>query len=415
MHRKGADVKIFVRVVVLLLVVGAGAGAYWLNFASPKAATVPNTVVVGKGTIETTVLASGALQANGLVSVGAEVSGRIETIDVKLGQDVRTGDQIATIDSLNQENAVKAAQASLAVTNAQKSAKAAALLQAQTTLTRQTQMLSRKLIAQSDFETAQAAVNSAQADIDGVGAQIAQANLAVEQAQLDLSRTRIVAPSNGTIVAVMVEQGQTVNAANSSPTIVKIADLDTMVIKAEISEADVTRVKAGQPVYFTILGEPDNKIVATLREIEPAPTSIASDTTATDTSSTAIYYNGLFDVPNPGHKLRISMTAQVTIVLAQAKDALLVPAGVLKAGRDGQQLVLVYDPDTQTEHLQPVTVGLTNNIQAQITAGLVEGDQVVQATSGAAAANGGTGGNRNGGNFGGGLLGGGPPAGGPRG
>ncbi|MEO5806390.1 efflux RND transporter periplasmic adaptor subunit [Devosia sp.] len=391
--------KIFIRILVLLVVAGVAAGAYWWTFAAPKAATVPATVAVTRGKIETTVLASGVLQANALVSVGAEVSGRIDSVDVVLGQQVAKGDLIATIDSLNQENAVKAAQAALQAVNAQKRAKQASLTQAEAALTRQTQMFDQKLIAQTDFETAQAAVESAQAEIDGLDAQISQSTLAVESAQLNLSRTRIVAPNAGTVVAVLVDEGQTVTANNTVPTIVKIADLDTMVIKAEISEADVTRVQPGQKVYFTILGEPDNKIDATLREVEPAPTSISSDATTTDT---AIYYNGLFEVPNPDHKLRISMTAQVTIVLQEVADTLLLPTGVLRNGRDGGKMVLVYNPATQETRPHPVKVGLNNNIQAQITDGLAEGDQVVSPNATPVASSG----NRNGGA--GGLFGGAP-------
>jgi macrolide-specific efflux system membrane fusion protein len=237
-------------------------------------------------------------------------------------------------------------------------------------------MFQQKLIAQSDFETAQAAVESAEAQIDGLDAQIAQSQLQVESAQLNLSRTRIVAPSDGTIVALLVSEGQTVTASQQIPTIVKIANLDTMVIKAEISEADVVRVAAGQRVYFTILGEPDVQIDAKLREIEPAPTSINSDSTTTDT---AIYYNGLFDVPNPDHKLRISMTAQVTIVLGEAENTLVLPSGLLThKGRDGNPIVQVYDPQTQKSSPRPVKVGLDNNVMAQITDGLSEGDLVVQ-------------------------------------
>ncbi len=362
--------------IVLALVVIAGAGAAgWWFFAAPKAATVPNTVTVGRADIEQTVLASGVLQANSLVSVGAEVSGRIDAVNVKLGQDVKKGDVIAEIDSLNQENAVKAAQAALTAIEAQKRAQEATLVQAKAALARNTSLSAGNLVSKTDLDSAQAAVDSSLAQIDQLDAQIAQAQLSVESAQLNLSRTKIMAPNDGTVVAVLVEAGQTVNANQTTPTIVKIADLDTMVIKAEISEADVVRVAAGQRVYFTILGEPDKQIDATLREIEPAPTSISSDSTTTDT---AIYYNGLFDVPNPDHKLRISMTAQVTIVLDEVENALVLSSGlVTRRGPDGNAMVLVYNPDTEQTEPRRVEVGLNNNVMAEIKSGLNEGDEVV--------------------------------------
>ena len=362
--------------LVTLLVLGAaGFGAWWYFVATPQAATVPTTVAVGRGDIEQTVLASGVLEANSLVSVGAEVSGRIEAVHVVLGQDVKKGDLIAEIDSLDQENAVKTAQAVLAGIKAQARSQEATLLKAQAALERNQQLSANSLVSQTDLETAQAAVDSADAQIDQLDAQIAQSELSVESAELNLARTRIVAPSDGTIVALLVEAGQTVNANQTIPTIVKIADLDTMVIKAEISEADVVRVQAGQRVYFTILGEPDRQIDATLREVEPAPTSIGSDTASTDS---AVYYNGLFDVPNPDHKLRISMTAQVTIVLAEVEGALTLPSGlVARKDQQGNTVVPVFDPVTEQVTPRRIEVGLNNNVVAEITGGLDEGEQVV--------------------------------------
>ena len=361
--------------VTLVVLGGAGFGVWWYFLAAPEAATVPDTVVVGRGDIERTVLASGVLEANSLVSVGAEVSGRIEAVHVALGQEVKKGDLIAEIDSLDQENAVKTAQAVLAGIEAQKRSQEATLAKAEAALARNQQLNANSLVSQTDLETAQAAVDSAQAQIDQLAAQIAQSELSVESAELDLARTRIVAPSDGTIVALLVDEGQTVNASSSIPTIVKIADLDTMVIKAEISEADVVRVEAGQRVYFTILGEPDVKIDATLREVEPAPTSISSDTASSDS---AVYYNGLFDVPNPDHKLRISMTAQVTIVLDEVQDALVLSSGLVsRKDPQGNTIVAVYDPASQTIEPRRIEVGLNNNVMAEIKSGLREGEQVV--------------------------------------
>jgi len=362
---------------VLLVLAGSGGAAWWYFLEQPEAKTVPETTAVTRADIETTVLASGVLQASSLVSVGAEVSGRIEAIHVSLGQDVKKGDLIAEIDSLDQENAVKSAQAALAGIEAQKRNQEAVLVKSEAALARSKQLSAGSLVSQTDLDTAQAAVDQADAQIDQLSAQIDQAQLTVQSAQLNLARTKIVAPSDGTVVALVVEEGQTLNANSSTPTIAKIANLDTMVIKAEISEADVVKVKAGQKVYFTILGAPDNRIEATLREIEPAPTSISSDTT-NDSASTAIYYNGLFDVPNPDHSLRISMTAEVTIVLDEAKGALTLPANlVTRKGPDGQIVVMVYDPQTEETRPQRIEVGLNNNITAEIVSGLEEGQQVV--------------------------------------
>ncbi len=388
--------KRWLKWIALLVVVGAG-GAGWLVFSAPAKDEVPRTTPVARGNVEETVLASGVIQASSLVSVGAEVSGRIKMLNVALGDDVKSGDVIAEIDSLNQENAVKAAQASLANTEAQKTIQAANLAQAKTALERAEKLNPQKLISDADFQTAQLAVQTAEGQLQAVEAQIDQAQINVEAAQLNLDRTKIVAPSDGTVVAVSVEVGQSVNANNSSPTIVKLANLDKMVVKAEISEADVPRVEPGQKVYFTILGDPDTRIDATLRAVEPAPDSIASDDTSSSTSATAVYYNGLFDVDNPGHKLRISMTAQVTIVLKSADDVLTVPASVLtRKDRDGSYMLPVWDQQKDAIEPRKVTIGLNNNVTAEVVAGLEEGDLVINTTAAPAAARtAAQGGNRN--------------------
>ncbi len=398
--------KTFAKWLLTLVVLGGAAAAGWWYFLAPtQARTVPDTVSVMRGDIETTVLASGVLEASALVSVGAEVSGNIKAVHVSLGQSVKAGDLIAEIDSLNQENAVKSAEAALAGIQAQKRNQEANLVTAEASLARQQQLSANSLVSQTALETAQAAVEQGRAQIDQLDAQIAQAELTVESAELNLARTRIVAPADGTVVALLVEAGQTLNANSTTPTIAKIANLDTMVIKAEISEADVVKVRPGQKVYFTILGEPDQRIEATLREVEPAPTSIAEETSAT---GSAVYYNGLFEVPNADHRLRISMTASVTIVLDEARGVLTLPSSLVsRRGPDGQVTVMVYDPASEASRPVPVEVGLNNNISAEIVSGLAEGDQVVNATGarlGTGAGPGGGGGGRMGGPGGAGMM-----------
>jgi macrolide-specific efflux system membrane fusion protein len=143
---------------------------------------------------------------------------------------------------------------------------------------------------------------------------------------------------DGTVVAIVTEEGQTVNANQSAPTIVKLAKLDTMTVKAEISEADVMKVEEGQTVYFTTLGNSEKKHYATLRQVEPAPNSINTETNNTSSSSsTAVYYNALFDVPNDDGKLRIDMTAQVYIVLNEARNVLTVPSSAIQTSNRPQR------------------------------------------------------------------------------
>lgn len=373
-----ALLKLVIRLIVVVAVVGLGYLA-WQYFSAPAPAAEPRTTPVRRASVEQTVLATGILEASSLVNVGAEVSGRINALHVELGETIKRGDLIAEIDSLEQENAVLAAEAALASAEAQKRIQEANARQAEQTLNRSRQLRDQNLISASELEAAEISAEVAQAQVEQFEAQILQARISVQSANLNLDRTRITAPSDGTVVAVMVEEGQTVNANSDAPTLIKIANLDTMIVKAEISEADVPRVSPGQRVYFTILGEPDVEIGATLLDVEPAPESISTGTAA---SSSAVYYNGRFTVPNPEHKLRISMTAEVTIVLNEAEDVLVVPSSALASRGPQGHVVRIYDPQSGAIEQRPVSVGLNNNVLAEITDGLAEGELIVDGSGG---------------------------------
>jgi membrane fusion protein, macrolide-specific efflux system len=396
--------KLFVWIVVVIVVAGGATFAGLRYWAPSQAAVEPPTVFVERGDIEQTVLASGSLEANSVTSVGAEVSGTIQTLLVKLGDVVKKGDPIAQIDSVNQENAVKSAEASLANMRAQLRAKHADLKTAQAAVDRSDKLAAQNLLSDADRMTAQATLASAEAAIAGLEAQISQSELAVDSAKLDLERTMINAPVGGTVVAVLVTQGQSVNASQTAPTIVKIADLDRMLIKAQISEADITRVQPGQSATFTILGDPGTRINATLLSVDPAPNAITTSDTGLSESDNAVYYNGIFSVANPDHRLRIAMTAQVTIVIQHKKGVLTLPASALgTAGRDGLYRVGVYDQATGKTRMSEVKVGLNNNITAEIIEGLSEGDRVVAGPGAQSTRSGSGGGARGGlGGFGGG-------------
>ena len=368
-------------ITIALGLVALGAVAKWQFF---PAAQPPSFVTATATTtdLQDTVLATGTLQAFKQVSVGAQVSGQVKVLHVALGDKVKAGQLIAEIDSVPQQNTQRNAEAALSNVQAQLRAQQATQAQTALALQRQKELFAADAGARADLESAQAANDLALANIDALKAQILQAQVTVDTAKVNMGYTRIVAPIDGQVVAIVTQQGQTVNANQSTPTIIKLAQTETMTVKTQISEADVTRVKIGQKVYFTILGEPDKRYTATLRSIEPAPDSILSDTTtSTSTSSnasnTAIYYNGLFDAPNPDGKLRISMTAQVQIVRADAPGALTIPATALGArGKDGSYTVRVVGADGQAQPRQ-VKVGLNNNVSAQVLEGLNEGDKVV--------------------------------------
>ncbi|SAI65764.1 HlyD family secretion protein [Bordetella ansorpii] len=362
----------------------AAVAVKWAFFSKPPLPAY-TTAEVRRADLEDSVLASGTLEAVRQVSVGAQATGQLKSLKVQLGDQVKRGQLVAEIDDLTQQNDLRTAQATINARRADLRAKQASLRQAELSFRRQREMLAADASSREDYETAEATLNVTRAEIASLQAQIVQAEVEVDTAKVNLGYTRIVSPIDGTVVAVVTKEGQTINSFQSAPTVIKVAQVETMTVKAQISEADVTRVKAGQKAYFIILGEPDTRHYGTLRAIEPAPDSIQKDdssalmssSSSSSSTSSAVYYNGLFDVPNPDGKLRISMTAQVFIVLGEAKGALVAPSAALgKTHPDGTRTVRVLDADGRAVERQ-VRVGLNNNVDAQILEGLKEGDKVV--------------------------------------
>ncbi|MFJ5250200.1 macrolide efflux RND transporter periplasmic adaptor subunit EtsA [Serratia liquefaciens] len=342
------------------------------------------TAPVRLGDIENAVLATGKLDAFERVNVGAQVSGQVKSLKVKLGDRVTKGQPIADIDDLPQRNDLRNAEAALNVAKADLQAKQALLKQAESRFKRQKRMLKDEAGSREDFEAAEATLAATRAELIALNARIVQAQIEVDKKKVDLSYTRILAPMDGIVIAVITQQGQTVNANQSAPTIVKLAQLDVMTIKAQISEADITRVTQGQKAYFTIFSEPDKKYDATLRTVELAPESIMKDdslsgggsASGSGSANASVYYNALLDVPNPQNRLRIAMTAQVSLLLGEAKNTLLVPIQAVHKNADKKQQVQVLTGDNRVE-IREVTTGITNNVDIQILSGLKVGEHVV--------------------------------------
>ena len=337
------------------------------------------TTVVARGDIVRAVLATGTVEATDLVSVGAQASGQIRSLRVKLGQKVRAGDLIAEIDSTTQRNALRNADAALANIRAQRAAQQASVVQAEAAFRRQQTMMAGEATSRADFDIARANRDVARAQLEALDAQIAQSATSLDTARANLGYTRIVAPIDGSVVAIVASEGQTVNAVQSSPTIVKLASLEVMTVEAEISEADVIHVRPGLPASFTILGDPDRRFPGKVRDVEPAPESVSVDDarTSTQSSDEAVYYNGLFDVPNRDGVLRIGMTAQVEIELSRARNVLVAPFAALgERAKDGSYSVRVLDAEGRPV-ARTIRVGINNRVDVQVLSGLRDGARIV--------------------------------------
>ncbi|MDV7103818.1 efflux RND transporter periplasmic adaptor subunit [Vibrio sp. TH_r3] len=374
--------------IVLLILGGIAATLGYKYMMNNKVQRIFTTDFVRSGNIEDVVLTNGVLYPSKLVSVGAQVSGLIETIPVQLGDKIKQGDLIAQIDNLTQKNALKEAKASLKSIDAQYRAKQAQIKGALAEFNRKKKMLKDGATSQSDYDTAEATLAVYQAELDQLSADKEKSVISVDNAELDLGYTTIASPIDGTVVYVSVEEGQTVNTNQGTPSIIELAQLDVMTVKAQVSEADIIHVKAGQKVYFSILGSTGKKYFATLRAIEPGPTLLdGDDSDLVIGDDEAIYYNALFDVDNTDGLLRMGMTAQVSIVLDSAEDALLVPSQILiqKPGRKLSYQVPVKNGE-KVEY-RDVEVGINNKIYAQILSGLNEGEEVIIGESSASGTN----------------------------
>ncbi|WP_208440188.1 efflux RND transporter periplasmic adaptor subunit [Bartonella raoultii] len=343
------------------------------------------TAAVKRGNIEESVLASGLVRPYRLVAVGARATGRVVAMHVVPGSVVKQGDLLAEIDPTDQENDLKRKKAALSHYYANLVEQEAYLSLAQKNLERQKEMIKLHATSRADLDEATTQVKIREAQIAQLRQQIIQAQIDVDSAEVNLGYTRVTAPSAGTVLATVVEEGQNVNAVQSAPTIVILGDLSKMTIKAQISEADILKVQAGQPLYFTVLGNAQRRYEGILERVDPAPEEIRADVSinpgmvggSSALISSAIYYNGVVHVDNADNFLRTYMTAQVHIVLGRAENVLLVPSDALRdETKERTAWVSVLEGKDKVVAKQ-VTVGLNNKVMAEIVSGLDEGEVVI--------------------------------------
>ncbi|OCP01852.1 MULTISPECIES: efflux RND transporter periplasmic adaptor subunit [unclassified Ensifer] len=379
--------------VPVVLAVAGAAWYGWTRYGENPASAAVVTDMVARGDIENAVTAVGTLDAVNSVDAGAQVSGQLKALHVAIGDKVTENQLVAEIDPATIENRIEIDQAELANFQAQLISKKAQLVLKQANIDRQRNLVVTKGVPQSTLDQAVADLAAAGADVNAIEAQIRKQQATLAGDKVDLGYTKIYAPISGTIVANPAKAGQTLNANQTTPTIVTIADLSTMTVKAQVSEADVTRLKVGMDAYFTLLGQPGKRFSGKLRQIQPMP----------DTTNNVVLYYALFDVPNPDGELMMSMSAQVFFVRDAAKDVLIVPASALTypgkgtgdaggngngrrdgatseargEGRRAQVSVVTASGAVET---RDVEVGIRNRVSAEIKSGLEVGETVVVGT-----------------------------------
>lgn len=345
-------------------------------------APVPRVVseAITRGDIEKTVLATGVLEPSVQVNVGAQVNGQLTRLYVKQGDRVEKGQLLAEIDPTLQENELQTAKAQLDNSRAQERSHRVTLHQYFLELQRQTQMDTRGAAVKSEYEKARAQYDMMQEQLRMDRAQITQAEIAVKTASANLGYTRILAPVSGEVLGIVTREGQTIVSSQVAPTLLVLANTDVMRVRTRISETDILRVAPGQPLWFYVLANTNERYHSVLGEIQSAPDEALQDQSAAGSGSgqprSAIYYNGVFEVDNPDHRLKTSMTAQVFIVTSQAKNALRIPIAALgvSLGKDRYQVQVQRGNVLESRIIR---TGINDRQFAEVKEGLAKGERVV--------------------------------------
>src|SRR5262245_34761424 len=305
--------------LLVIAVVGAGAGAYYMRRRGIDARGT--TAAVVRGDIVDTVGATGTLQAVTTVQVGSQVSGTISELNADFNSIVRKGQVIAKLDPSLLQAQVEQAKANLTSSKADLDRNRVELADAQTKYTRAKELAERQLLPLSDLDAAKVAVDAAQAQLVSSQAQVTRAEATLNQNQVNLEHCIITAPIDGIVIQRSVDVGQTVAASLQSPTLFIIAaDLTKMQVNANIDEADVGRIRPGQDVVFRVDAYPTEEFHGTFSQIRLQPVVVQNVTT----------YGTIVDVPNNELKLKPGMTANLKVQIAKRSDVLRVPNAALR-------------------------------------------------------------------------------------
>ena len=365
-----------IRFAIVTAVAITAAVATWLLMsraeAEKEASNTGNVIEIVSDDIEEVVTAQGKLEPKNYVDVGAQVSGQLKTVRIAIGDNVKAGDLIAEIDPQIYEARLAGNEARLRTLEAQRVEQQVIVNQAQQMRGRNETLQKSGAVSKQAFEDAETALKIASAKLAAVEAQIDESRSTIAGDKASLNYTRIFAPMSGTVVLQGVRAGQTLNASQSAPTIVQLADLDTMTVRAQVAEADIMRIKAGMPVYFKTLGSRERRWQGKVRQLLPSPEVI----------NDVVLYNVLVDVDNADRQLMSGMSTQMFFVVGKAKNVPVLPTAALmrRAPRQDSEKgeayqVQVAEGDGSSERI--VHVGLMDRSKAEIRAGLSLGDRII--------------------------------------
>ncbi len=276
---------------------------------------------IKRTTITETVEASGTINPVTTVNIGSQVSGMISAIYVDFNSKVTKGQLLAQIDPSLFQAQVEKAQGDLNSAKANYEKIKAMLIYDKKNYERYKKLYTKRYVAKSDVELAEATYKSDVAQLDAMSAQIAQANATLQNNLTNLKYTKIISPVDGVVVSRDVDVGQTVAASFQTPTLFMVAqDLTKMQIEVNVSEADIGRVAVGQDVDYTLDGYADMTFRGKVSQVRISPTTV----------NNVVTYNVIVEVDNEDQKLKPGMTANVSIITNRKDDALCVPNDALR-------------------------------------------------------------------------------------
>jgi macrolide-specific efflux system membrane fusion protein len=359
-------------IVIFALAIFAAAGWYWYSAAAQRPRDSLQTVTVTRGNIEELITAQGKLEAKQYVDVGTQVSGQLKKIHVDIGDAVTKGQLLAEIDPRVYQAQVEAGEARLNSLRAQLNEQKAQAVLAEQNLKRNRNLIAVNAVSQQALQETESQAAVAKSQVDSIVAQIQETESNLKASRTNLGFTKIFAPMSGTVTTLPTKEGQTLNANQTAPTIMQVANLDVMTVRAQVAEADVNRLKETMPAYFTTLGDSERRWQGKVRQIQPSP-QIVND---------VVLYDVLIDVKNEGRKLMTGMTTQVFFILGKADNAVVVPAEILtrRAAKEdnekGKAYRILVATDTGREP-RVIRVGLQTRTQAEVTDGLTEGERIL--------------------------------------
>lgn len=325
--------------------------------------------------IKESVLAPATLEALLDVDVGSQVSGQIEKIFVDNGQKVTKGDLLVTIDKKIKENELQKAYAQKDLIESEIEAKKSHLDKLYKDLKRFEKLKKHNATSEQSYDNLKYEYAIENANLKGLKSKLVQATIALSDAKTNISYTTIKAPIDGYVYAIWVKEGQTVNANQNTPTLVRLASLEQLELKARIAESDVIRINNGIDAKFKILGLIDREFNAKLLRIDLASEKNTYEENKNLNDKDGVYYIAHFLVDNKENLLRLDMSAYINIIVDKRDNALSIPITALVEDNINKGFVFVNNDGSKDK--RELTLGLRDESFVEVISGLSLDDEII--------------------------------------